>query len=223
MNVLHICANPKPTEESVSKQLAAAFFGKLIELRSDVELINHDLYEEKPPFYSYDLYRRVWGPVFDESYEPSRAEEMALNYAGKQAEAFNRADVLVLTMPMWNFSMPAIMKAWMDQVLIPGHTFSISPEEGIKPLHKIKSVVLLVSSGGVYREDDPRDALTSQVRNALGFLEIEDIEIAWADGQNPLSSSDGEERKAMAIEAATEIAEEVAELGLDATAGASVE
>ncbi len=214
MNVLHVCANPKPTEESVSKQLAAAFFGKLIELRPDVDLVNVDLYDEKPPFYSYELYKRAWYPVFDESYEPSKAEEMAVNYAAKQAEAFNEADVLVLTMPMWNFTVPAIMKAWMDQVLCPSLTFTISPEEGVKPLHKIKSIVLLVASGAVYKEDDERDALTRQVRAAFGFIGIDDVEIVWADGQNPLFNMDADQRKEMALEAAGETAEDIAELEL---------
>ena len=107
MNILHVCANPKPTEESISKQLASAFFGKVIELKPDVELVNVDLYDEKPPFYSYDLYKRAWYPVFDETYEPSKVEEMSLNYANGQVEKFKAADVLVLTMPMWNYSVPA--------------------------------------------------------------------------------------------------------------------
>ncbi len=217
MNVLHVCANPKPTEESVSKQLAAAFFGKLIELRPDVELVNVNLYDEKPPFYSYELYRGAWYPVFDENYELSKVEEMAFNYAGKQAEMFNEADVLVLTMPMWNFAAPAIMKAWMDQILCPGLTFSISKEEGVKPLHKIKSVVLLVASGGIYKEEDERDALTRQVRAAFGFIGIEDVEIAWAEGQNPLFFDNCDEAKEFAIESAVEIAEDIAELALDST------
>ncbi len=214
MNVLHICANPKPTEESVSKQLAAAFFGKLIELKPEVELVNVNLYDEKPPFYSYELYKRAWYPVFDESYEPSKVEEMAMNYASKQAEEFNQADVLVLTMPMWNFSVPAIMKAWMDQVLCPGLTFSISKEDGVKALHNIKSVVLLVSSGSVYKEDDDRDALSRQVRHAFGFIGIDDIEVVWAEGQNPLFFGNQEANKEMAIEAAIEIAEDIADLDL---------
>ena len=214
MNILHICANPKPTEESVSKQLAAAFFGKMIELRPDIELVNINLYDEKPPFYSFELYKRTWYPVMDESYEPSKAEDMAINYAAKQAEAFNAADVLVLTMPMWNFSVPAIMKAWMDQVLSPGLTFTVSPEEGVKPLHKIKSIVLLVASGGVYKENDDRDALSSQIRSAFGFIGIDDIEIVWADGQNPLFNMDSDIRKEMAIEAVQETAEDIAELEL---------
>ncbi len=217
MNILHVCANPKPTEESVSKQLAAAFFGKIIELRPDVDLVNVDLYDEKPPFYSYELYKRAWYPVFDESYEPSKAEDMAINYAAKQAEAFNVADVLVLTMPMWNFTVPAIMKAWMDQILCPDLTFTTSPEEGVQPLHNIKSIVLLVASGGVYKEDDERDALSRQVRAAFGFIGIDDIEIVWADGQNPLFNMDHEQRKGMAIEAAMETAEDIAELELEVT------
>jgi len=216
MNVLHVCANPKPTEESVSKQLAAAFFGKLIELKPEVELVNVDLYDEKPPFYSYEHYKRVWYPVFDETYEPSKVEEMAVNYAAKQAEAFNKADVVVLTMPMWNFTVPAIMKAWMDQILSPSLTFNISKEDGVTPLHKVKSIVLLVASGGVYKEDDDRDALTRQVRSAFGFIGIEDIEVVWAEGQNPLFFDNYEENKALAIEAAAEIAEDIADLELGA-------
>ncbi len=215
MNVLHVCANPKPTEESVSKQLAAAFFGKLIELKPEVELVNVDLYDEKPPYYSYELFKRAWYPVFDEGYEPSKVEQMAMNYAAKQAELFNAADVLVLTTPMWNFALPAIMKAWIDQILCPGLTFSISKEEGVKPLHKVKSIVLLVASGGIYKEGDERDALSRQVRAAFGFVGIDDIEVVWAEGQNPLFFDNHEEKKALAIEAAAEIAEDIAELETD--------
>lgn len=214
MNVLHVCANPKPTEESVSKQLAAAFFAKLIELKPEAELVNVNLYDEKPPFYSYELYKAAWYPVFDESYEPAKVELMAKNYAEKQAELFNDADVLVLTMPMWNYGVPAIMKAWIDQILCPGLTFTISKEDGIKPLHKIKSIVLLVASGGVYKENDDRDALTRQVRHAFDFIGIDDIEIVWAEGQNPLFFDNCDENKAFAVEAASEIAEDIAEIDL---------
>lgn len=213
MNVLHVCANPKPTEESVSKQLAAAFFGKLIELNPEVELVNVDLYDEKPPFFSHEFYRAAWNPVMDESYERTKVEEMAMNYASKQADAFNEADVLVLTTPMWNFGVPAVMKAWMDQVLCPGLTFNMT-KNGVTPLHKIKSVVLLMASGGVYMEDDPRDSLSRQVRHAFDFIGVNDVEVVWADGQSPIFHADCEDRKAMAIEAAIETAEDIAEIEL---------
>lgn len=210
MNILHVCANPKPVEQSVSKQLAARFFGKLMELNPDVELNNIDLYQDKPPYYSNDLFRRMWNPVFDPAYEPSKAEEAAMNYAQKQIDELKKADVLVLTMPMWNFAAPGVMKSWIDQVLAPGFMFEIS-ENGPKPLHNITTVVLLVSSGGTYKEDDPRDGLTRQIEAAFGFIGINDFRIAWADGQNPLFFSDAEARREMAFDAAEEIAEELAE------------
>lgn len=212
MNILHVCANPKPTEESVSKQLASAFFGRLIELKPEVELVNVDLYDEKPPFYSYDLYKRAWYPVFNEAYEPTKVEEMALNYVTGQAEKFNNADVLVLTVPMWNFSVPAIMKAWMDQILLPGQTFSIDKEEGVKGLHQVKRIVLLVSSGGVYKEDDDRDALTRQIRHAFEFIGISEMDVVWAEGQNPLFFDNCAENLEVALEAAVEVAEDIAEI-----------
>jgi FMN-dependent NADH-azoreductase len=210
MNILHVCANPKPTEESVSKQLAARFFGKLMELNPDVALSNIDLYQEKPPYYSNDLFRRMWNPVFDPAYEPSKAEEAAAHYATKQAEQLLDSDVLVLTMPMWNFSAPAVMKAWIDQVIAPGLLFDLT-DEGPKPLHKIKTLVLLVSSGGIYKADDERDALSRQISAAFGFIGIDDIRIAWAEGQNPLFNSDCEVRREIAFDAAEELAEELAE------------
>jgi len=185
-----------------------------MELNPDVELNNVDLYQEKPPYYSNDLYRRMWNPVFDELYEPTKAEDAAAHYATKQAEMFKSSDVLVLTMPMWNFSAPGVMKAWMDQVLAPGMVFELT-DEGPKPLHNITTLILLVASGGVYKEDDERDALARQISAAFGFVGINDIRIAWADGQNPLMNSDCEVRRDMAFEAAEELAEELAEESVD--------
>jgi FMN-dependent NADH-azoreductase len=210
MNVLHVCANPKPVEQSVSKQLAARFFGKLLELNPDIELNNIDLYQDKPPYYSNDLFRRMWNPVFDPAYEPTKAEDASMNYAQKQIDELKKADVLVLTMPMWNFSVPGVMKAWMDQVLAPGFMFELT-DEGPKPLHNITTLVLLVASGGVYKENDDRDALTRQVSSAFGFIGITDIRIAWADGQNPLFFNNSAVRRDMAFDAAEELAEELAE------------
>jgi FMN-dependent NADH-azoreductase len=210
MNVLHICANPKPVDESVSKQLSMAFISTLIDKIPDVELNNVDLFQDKPPFLDLDGYRGAWIPVFDPTYKPTAKETSALSYAERHAKMFNEADVLVLTMPMWNFSVPAIMKAWLDQVLVPNKTFTLGPD-GVHPLHRLKKVVLLVSSGGVYTEGDPRDALSPLIRSAFEFIQVSDVSVAWADGQTAMFFGDHEERKQTAIEAAAEIAEDLAD------------
>lgn len=210
MNILHICANPRPIEESASKQLAAAFISKLISLNPEITVENVDLYQDSPPPYlSLDGYRRFWMPVLEPGYEPSKKEDMAIHYANKQAEQFRQADVLVLTMPMWNGGPPAIMKAWIDQMINPGIAYE-QTADGIKPLHQLRKVVLLVASGDVYKEGDSRDGITPVIQNAFGNIGVTDIEVAWADGQNNLVYPDSAERKQFAIEAAQEIAEDLA-------------
>ncbi|MCX7817874.1 MAG: NAD(P)H-dependent oxidoreductase [Kiritimatiellae bacterium] len=220
MNVLHVCANPKPPEESASKQLSIAFISKLIEVNPDAEVNNVDLYQDPPPFLSYEAWRGIWLAAMEPTHKLTKKEQEASAYANRHAELFNQADLLVLTMPMWNFGPPAIMKAWLDMVLSPGRTFDLALAEGgglqVKPRHKLQRVVLLVSSGGVYAEDDPRDALTRMIRSAFAFIGVDRIQIAWADGQTPLVHGDHEQRRQMAIEAATDLAEEIGEESLAA-------
>lgn len=212
MNVLHVCANPKPTEESVSKQLATTFFSNLVTINPDIDITNLDLYQDPPPFLSYAAIRGFWYPINIEGYTPTREDESAMEYAKSQKELVNTTDVLVLTMPMWNYTIPSIMKAWMDQVFTPNTIFTFSKEKGIEPLHNIKKLVLLVSSGGIYKEGDPRDALSNQVERLFEWVGIEDVGIAWADGQDLFLNSHPELNKEFAVEAAQELAEEVAEL-----------
>jgi FMN-dependent NADH-azoreductase len=213
MKVLHVCASPRPIEQSSSKQMAAAFFVKLAEKNGDVEVTNVDLYHSPPPFLSFEAYRCLWQPVYEPGYEPTAEERKAAAYATSQAEQLRDSDVLVLTMPMWNFGMPAIMKAWLDEVMVPNALFTIEPD-GVKGLHQIRRVILLISSGAAFKEGDPTDALTPEISAIMNYIGITDIMSAWADGQNPVMHGDHADRKAMAIEAAQELAEEVADMKL---------
>ena len=79
------------------------------------------------------------------------------------------------------------------------------------PTHRLKSVVLLVSSDQVYKEDDPLDGLTPAIRAIFSYIGVEEIHIAWADGQDTIRHFDSAERLELAMEAAREIAEELVE------------
>ena len=210
MNVLHICADPKPTEESAAKQLAVSFFRTLATKNPDVDITNVDLYENPPPYLDYQAIRGFWFPVFIEGHQPTDDEQLAGAYGIEQGEIFNTADVVVLTVPMWNNSAPAILKAWMDQVLSPSVVFTMD-RHGTRPLHHVRKLILLASSGEVFKEGDERDALTPLITHAFAEAGIHDLSIAWADGQYTFKYNDAEIRKATAIEAAEELAEEVIE------------
>ena len=211
MNVLHVIANPRPAETSSSKKLAFEFFAALTEKNPDVVVNNVDLYQNKPPYVSAEALNYFWGPVANPAYIPSKAEETAANFSNNNAQALMDADVLVLTMPVWLNSMPAILKAWLDQVLVPGKMFTFGAE-GLVPTHHLRTVVLLVSSDQVYKEGDVRDGLTPALRAIFAYIGVEDVQIAWADGQDASRHFDSEQRREMAIEAAREIAEDIATL-----------
>ena len=210
MNLLHVIANPRPADTSCSKKLALEFFTTLTEKNPDVFVNNLDLYQSKPPFVSSEAMNYFWGPVYDPAYIPSKAEETAANYSNNNVQALLDADVLVITMPVWINGMPSILKAWLDQVIVPGRLFNIGAD-GVVPLHRLQTVVLLVSSDQTYMQDDEMDGLTPAIRAIFGFIGVDDIQIAWADGQNKSLHADSDERYEMAVEAAREIAEEIAE------------
>ena len=211
MNVLHVIANPRPAETSSSKKLAFEFFAALTEKNPDVVVNNVDLYQNKPPYVSAEALNYFWGPVANPAYIPAKAEETAANFSNNNAQALMDADVLVLTMPVWLNSMPAILKAWLDQVLVPGKMFEFGAE-GLVPTHHLRTVVLLVSSDQAYKEGDVRDGLTPAIRAIFAYVGVEDIQIAWADGQDASRHFDSEQRREMAVEAAKEIAEDIATL-----------
>lgn len=211
MNVLHVVANPKPIAETHSKMLAEAFFKALKAKAPEAKITEVDLYANPPPFYDYDTYRHFWYPVFDPTFKSTEKEKAAAQYAWKQCELFNKADVLVLVTPMWNFGVPAILKAWLDQVLMPNVTFNIGGS-GVKGLHHIRKVVVLASSGGAYEPGDLRDGIRNGIRAALGFVGITDVEVAWSQGQNPFFFKDCEERHAKAVREAMLLGEAAAKL-----------
>lgn len=93
------------------------------------------------------------------------------------------ADTVVIGAPMYNFSIPSTLKAWIDHVAKAGETFQYTAS-GPQGLLKNKRAVLLVSSGGVYSEGAyaQADFVVPYLRMALGFLGITDIVVVRAEG-----------------------------------------
>lgn len=210
MNILHICADPQPMEEAASKQIAASFFAQIVTLNENARITNVDLTVDQPADYTTEEFRNFWYPVLIDGYVPTREEENAAQYATAQANMVRDADILVLTMPMWNYSMPAMMKSWLDHIMNPGLLYSVT-DKGNVAQHNLKKLVLLVSSHQVFTEGDPRDGLTPALETSFEDIGLSDVSVIWADGQNPKQHVDFEHRKQVAIEAAEELAEEICE------------
>lgn len=95
------------------------------------------------------------------------------------------ADIIVIGAPMYNFTVPTQLKAWIDRSLVAGRTFHYTPTgpEGLLP--KGKKVIIVSSRGGFYGAESPLAALDHQeayLRQALNFIGLTDISIVRAEG-----------------------------------------
>jgi FMN-dependent NADH-azoreductase len=99
-------------------------------------------------------------------------------------DEFLSADVIVIGAPMYNFSIPSSLKAWIDRVMVAGKTFRYT-ESGPEGLAGGKKVIVASSRGGFYGDDSGRAHLDFQedyLRQVFGFVGITDIEFVRAEG-----------------------------------------
>ena len=100
-------------------------------------------------------------------------------------DEFLDADTIVIGAPMYNFTLPTQLKAWLDRILIAGKTFRYTAD-GPEGLAKGKRVIIALARGGVYDAGSPAAALEhleSYLRGVFNFIGI-DPEFVAADGLN---------------------------------------
>jgi FMN-dependent NADH-azoreductase len=98
-------------------------------------------------------------------------------------DEFFAADMIVIGAPMYNFTLPTQLKAWIDRIVIAGQTFRYT-EDGPQGLAKGKRVIIAVTRGGFYDVNSPAAALEhleSYLRGVFNFIGIEP-EFVLADG-----------------------------------------
>ncbi|MEQ4922015.1 FMN-dependent NADH-azoreductase [Proteus hauseri] len=89
-------------------------------------------------------------------------------------------DVIVITAPMYNFSVPAQLKHYIDFIARAGETFSYS-ESGAVGLLKNKQAIVLTSRGGIHK-DQPSDLIVPFLTQFLGFIGITDVQFVLTEG-----------------------------------------
>ncbi len=99
--------------------------------------------------------------------------------AAAATEAFiaqlEAADVLVIAAPIYNFSVPAALKAWIDQIAKAGRTFAYVGPGQVEGLLKNKKAYVVITAGGV-KLGSPWDFASPYLRHVLGFIGITDVE-----------------------------------------------
>ena len=108
---------------------------------------------------------------------PAQTDTLALS--DSLVEELLAADTLVIGLPIYNFGVPAALKAWVDQVARAGVTFRYT-ESGPKGLLEGKRAIIVVASGGTEAGSE-LDFATGYLRHILGFIGITDVRLVAAD------------------------------------------
>lgn len=178
MSTLLLIESSVRQQDSVSRQLSEEFVAQWRQANPGGRVLNRDLAREPLPHLDADLLGGWMKPAA----EQSAAEQAALARSDQLIEELLAADVLVLGAPMYNFAIPSTLKAWLDHVLRAGVTFKYT-EQGPRGLLQGKRAYVLTARGGVYA-GGPLDQQEPYLRQALGFIGIDDVQFVHAEGLN---------------------------------------
>ncbi|MDN4074205.1 FMN-dependent NADH-azoreductase [Fictibacillus terranigra] len=150
--VLYITAHPHNESQSFSMAAGKAFIDTYKEVNAGDEVVHIDLYKENIPHIDADVFSG-WGKLQSgKGFEELSADEKAkVQRLGELSEQFVEADKYVFVTPLWNFSFPPVMKAYLDSVAVAGKAFKYT-ENGPVGLLTDKKALHIQARGGIYSE-----------------------------------------------------------------------
>jgi FMN-dependent NADH-azoreductase len=177
MKILHIDASASNAEISHTRRLSNELVERLKADHADATVVYRDLVADQLPHVDMTI-RHAWLP--ENADDPALAETRGRSKT--LVEELKAADMVVIGSPMYNFTVPSTLKAWIDHVSIAGQTFSYTAE-GPRGLLTGKAY-LVISSGGIYSQGPfaANDHLATYLEAILRFLGISDIDTIRAEG-----------------------------------------
>jgi len=162
---------------SNSKKLGDELIDRLLALHPDTIVRQRDLNQ------GIGFIDENWVAAnFTPADQRSEAQNQRLAFSDKLIDEIKQADAIVLTTPMYNFGIPATLKAWIDLISRAGVTFRYTAE-GPVGLIKGKHVDIVITTGGVPLQS-PVDFVTDYLKQVFRFIGIEDISIIGADAMS---------------------------------------
>lgn len=208
-NVLYITAHPYNETKSYSMEVGKVFIDSYQELHPRDEIVHLNLYEADIPYLDTDVFNG-WeklrsGTLFTELSSIERSKVGRLAELGGQ---FLLADKYVFVTPMWNFSIPAIMKTYIDAVTVSGKTFKYSKEGSIGLLTG-KKALHIQARGDMYSEgpDTDKEMGHRYLEVMMNFFGISSFEGIFIEGHRMFPER-AQEIKEKAIARAKEVAKE---------------
>lgn len=165
-------------ENGVSSQLNQKVVAELSEKYSDLAVINRSFSEQAIPHLDGDWIQALSTPEASRSAE----QQQKVDFSDGLINEVKQADILVIGLPMYNFNIPSMLKAWIDHIARAGVTFKYT-EQGPVGLLNGKQVYLVTTRGGVHK-DSARDTQIQFVTTFLNFIGLTEIEVVYAEALN---------------------------------------
>ncbi|WP_096186693.1 FMN-dependent NADH-azoreductase [Evansella halocellulosilytica] len=200
--VLYITAHPLTEEQSNSLAAGKAFLDSYKNANPEDEIIHIDLYNEEIPQIDADVFAG-WGKL-QSGEELTSVEEKKVSRLAELNEQFIQADKYVFVTPLWNFSFPPVMKAYLDAVAVAGKSFKYT-EEGPVGLLTDKKALHIQARGGVYSEGPAASMEMGHryIEIMMSFFGVPSVEGLFVEGHNATPEK-AEEIKDKAISLAIE-------------------
>lgn len=196
MKLLHIDSSPL-AGNSVSRQLTERIVAQWRATHPGTAVEHLDLAQDAPTHLNADSLGFRLG-IDAEGLTPTQRRENEVSE--RLVSQFLAADVVVVGAPMYNFSVPTQLKAWIDRVAQAGRTFQYT-EKGPQGLAVGKTVIVASTRGGAYSSNPALSAMLdhqeSYLKAVFGFFGITDLRFVRAEGL-----AMGEQAKAQAVASA---------------------
>ena len=179
MNLLHVDSSINGTA-SVSRLLTREVVDQWVAAHPETQVARLDLAVDTPAHFSASslgIRRPIEG-------QATEAEVSENELAEALVTQFLASDIVVVGAPLYNFSIPSQLKAWIDRLAQAGRTFRYT-ENGPEGLAKGKTVIAVLSRGGVYSNSDIGQAMEHQesfLKTIFGFFGITDVRVVLAEG-----------------------------------------
>ena len=164
-------------DQSITRTMTRRFVARWLEAHQDGEVVERDLLETDLPFVTAPWLRAYFTPADQHSAEMKEALRLSDELVGEILVA----DHIVIATPVYNYNVPAALKAWVDHIVRKGLT--LGPDGS--GLVVGKKATVLLASGGVYTDGSPirdRDIATQYLRLILGVIGITDVTIVAGGG-----------------------------------------
>jgi FMN-dependent NADH-azoreductase len=171
--VLHVQASPRG-EESFSARVARAFLDRYRRRHPDARTETLCVFGEELPEFAAPAAAAKYAVLGGA--EPTDDAARAWAAVVQVVDRLKAADMLLISCPMWNFSVPYRLKQWIDVIVQPGLTFSYDPQAGYQGLLSGRTAVLVLARGSDYSgELAPMDMQRPYLEAILRFLGITDV------------------------------------------------